>query len=72
MLLQITYDQQSHPERAVDGSFKNKISTLDIVSNLAFWSRQINKLEALHIHNNFQQQQKPVIFTELTDSNFLG
>ena len=45
---------------------------IDIVSNLGFWSQQMNKLEPLHINNIFQQQQKPLILTQLTDSNFLG
>ena len=71
----------------IEDGLKIKGSGIDIVSNLVFWSRLMNKLESLrinnifqqqhkleslHINKKFQQQQKPLIFTQLTASNLLG
>ena len=53
-------------------SLVNQSYIIDIVSNLVFWSQKMNKLVLLHINNFCQQWQKPLLFTWLTDSNFLG
>ena len=42
------------------------------VSNFVFWSSLANKLELWHIVYIMQQITNPLIYTWLTDSNFLG
>ena len=55
--------------RVVCAQFRmTKFVAIDIVSNLVFWSRKMNKLVLLRINNFCQQWQKALLFTWLTGS----
>ena len=58
-----TYSQV-HSDKTVTTAY----SAIDIVSNLVFWSRKMNKLVLLRINNFCQQWQKALLFTWLTGS----